>query len=75
MCKREVRGGNALAQLPGHMNAHDFRREEIDRLTQHSCFRLDPAHAPTDDTEAVDHCRVRIGPNECVGVEELRVES
>ena len=71
--QREVCGGNALAQLPGHVNADDLRREKIHRLAEHSRFRLDPADAPADDTKPVDHRRMRIGSNQCVRVEKLRV--
>jgi hypothetical protein len=40
-------------------------------LAEHSGFRFDAAHAPTDDAEAVDHGGVGVGADEGVGVEDL----
>ena len=53
--EREVRRGDTFPQRAGHMHADDFRREEIDRLPEHAGFRFDPADAPADHTETVDH--------------------
>ena len=74
MCKREIGRGDAFAQLSAHVHADDFRRQEINRLTEHAGFRFDSAHAPADDAETVDHGRVRIGADERVGVEKLRAD-
>ena len=52
------------------MNADDFGHEESDWLAEHAGFRFDAADAPADDAEAVDHRRVRVGADECVGVED-----
>ena len=68
--QREIGRGDAFAQRAGHVHADDFRREKINRLPEHAGFRLDSAHAPTDDAEAVDHRGVRIGADERVGIEE-----
>ena len=57
------------------MHAHYFGGEQIDRLSEHARFRLNSADAPADHAEAVDHGGVRVGADERVGVEELRVES
>ena len=43
-------------------------RQKINRLAEHARLRFDSAHAPTDYSEAVDHGRVRIGPDERVGI-------
>ena len=47
-------------KLAGQIHADDIRGQEIYRLAEHSRFGLDPADAPADDTEAVDHRRMRI---------------
>src|SRR6478672_4431886 len=51
------------------MDADDFRREKINRLSEHSRFRFDSTDPPADDAEAVNHRGVRIGADECVGEE------
>ena len=60
--------GHALAQFPGQVHAHDFRRQKIDRLAEHSGFGFDSAHAPADYAKPVDHGRVRIGSDQRVGI-------
>ncbi len=64
----EVGRGHAFAKRAGHVDTDDFRGEEIDRLAEHAGFGFDAADAPTDDAESVDHRRVRIGPDQRVGV-------
>ena len=71
MCNARSVAVTPSRNLPGHVHAHHFRREEINRLTEHAGFRLDPAHAPADDAEPVDHRRVRIRPDQRVRVEKL----
>ena len=66
--EREVGRGDAFAQRAGQVDADDFGREEVDRLAEHAGLRLDAAHAPADDAEAVDHGGVRIGADERVGI-------
>jgi len=41
---------------------------EIDGLAEHARLRFDPADTPSDDAEAIDHRRVRIGADEGVGI-------
>ena len=67
--QHHVRRGDALGHCAGEVHADDFRRQKIDRLPEHSGFRLDAADAPSDDAETVDHRRVRVGADERVGVE------
>jgi hypothetical protein len=50
------------------VNADDFGDEEGDGLAEHAGLGLNPADAPADDAEAVDHRRVRVGADEGVGV-------
>ena len=66
--QREVGRGHAFAEAAGHVDADDFGCEKIDWLAEHAGFGFDAAHAPTDDAESVDHRRVRIGPDQRVGV-------
>ena len=70
--QREIGRGNAFAQRTGHVHADDFRREEINRLTEHAGFRFDAADAPADDAEAVDHRRVRVGADQRIRVKDDR---
>ena len=50
------------------MYADDFRRLEVDGLTEHACFGFDAAYAPTHDADTVNHGRVRVGTHESVGI-------
>src|SRR5207244_10903802 len=45
----------------------------INRHAEHSRLRLNSADAPADDAEAVDHRRVRIGPDERIRVENFAI--
>ena len=67
--EHEVSGGDAFFECSGEVNADDFRHEEGHRLAKHTGFGFNAAHSPTDDTEAVDHGRVRIGADERIGIE------
>ena len=46
--------------------ADDLRDEHRDRLAEHRSLGLDPADAPAEHAEAVDHRRVRVGADERV---------
>src|SRR6266542_4359790 len=50
------------------MHADNVGRQEVNWLAEHSRFGLDTADAPPNHAEAVDHCRVRIGSDQRVGV-------
>ncbi len=65
----EVGRGDALGERAGDVHADDVGHEKVDRLAEHAGLGLDPADAPADDAEAVDHRGVRIGPDERVGVD------
>ena len=65
----EVGRRDARAQFPGQVHAHHVGREEVDRLAQHRRLGLDPADAPADDTQSVDHRGVRIGSDEGVRID------
>ena len=64
--EREVGGGDAFAQFAGQMDSDHVRREKINRLTEHACFGLDAADAPTHDPQAIDHGGVGIGAHQRV---------
>ena len=66
--EHEVGRGDAFLQRSAEVNADDFRHEESHRLAEHAGFRLNAAHAPTDDAEAVDHRGVRVGADERIRV-------
>ena len=68
----QVGGGDTFAQTAAHVHADHFRREEVNRLTEHAGFGLNSAHAPADNAEAVDHGRVGIGADESVGIKNFR---
>ena len=63
----EIGRGDAFAQLAAHVHAHHFGREKVNRLPKHSGFRFNPAYAPAHHTETVDHRRVGIRADQCVG--------
>ncbi len=50
------------------LDAEHLRDQHRHRLPEHRRLGLDAAHAPTEDPEAVDHRRVRVGPHEGVGI-------
>ena len=62
--QRQVGRRRAFRQLPGQLEADDFRRDEIKRLAEHAGFRFDAADAPADDAETVDHRRMRVRADE-----------
>src|SRR5438552_1935363 len=58
-------------QGAGESHAYDDRRREVRRLAENRGLRLDPAGAPTQDAETVDHRRVGVGPHQGVGDRDL----
>ena len=66
--EHQVGGGHAFLQPAGELEADDLRDEHGDRLAEHGGLRLDAAHAPAEDGEAVDHGGVRIGADEGVRI-------
>ena len=62
----EVGRGRALGERAGQPEPDDLRDEHRDRLAEHRGLGLDPADAPAEHAEAVDHRRVRVGPDERV---------
>ena len=70
MCSTRSVAVTPSRNAPVRCTPDHFRREEINRLTEHARFRLDAADAPADDAEAVDHRRVRIGADERVRIKD-----
>ena len=66
--EHEVGGGRALGQLAVEPEAEHLRQQHRDRLAEHRGLGLDPADAPAEHAEAVDHRRVRVGADERVGI-------
>ena len=62
----EVGRGRAFGHPARQPEADDLRDEHRDRLAEHRRLRLDPAGAPAEDAQAVDHRRVRVGADERV---------
>ena len=62
----EVGRGRPLAHGAGEPEADDLRDEHRDRLAEHRGLRLDPADAPAEDAEPVDHRRVGVGAEQRV---------
>ena len=71
----EVGRGRALGQLAVQPEAEDLRDEHRHRLAEHRRLGLDAADAPAQDAQAVDHRRVRVGPDQRVGVREAVARS
>ncbi len=69
MCKTRSVAVTPSRNLAAQMHTHHFRRQKINRLSEHSRFRFDSADAPADHAETVDHGRVRIGADQRVGIE------
>ncbi len=64
--QHEVGRCRPLRKLTREAEADHLRHEHRDRLAEHRRLGLDPADAPAEHAEAVDHRRVRIGADEGV---------
>ena len=71
--EHEVGGGRALLQLALELEADHARDEHRHRLAEHRGLGLDAADAPAQHAQPVDHRRVRVGPDERVGIGLHRV--
>ncbi len=65
--QHQVGRGCALGELTLEAEADDLRHEHRYGLAEHRRLGLDPAHAPAEHAEPVDHRRVRVGADERVG--------
>ena len=55
---------------PRSAHAGDARKQHRDRLPEHHRLGLDPADAPAEHAEPVDHRRVRVGADDGVGIQQ-----
>ncbi len=69
--QHEVGCGRPGGQRADEADADDNRGGEIRRLPEHRRLRLDPAYAPSQYAEPVDHRGVRVGAHEGVRDGEL----
>ena len=53
------------------MEADHFGDDHRDRLAEHRRLRLDPADAPAEHAEPVDHRRMAVGADERIGISDL----
>ena len=66
--QHEIGRRGALGEAPAQPESNDLRNEHRDGLAEQGSFGFDAADAPTHDAEPVDHRRVRIGPDQCIGI-------
>ena len=66
--QHQIGGGGALDHLAGQLEAHHFGDQHRDRLAQHRRLGLDPAHAPAQHGQTVDHGGVAVGADQSVGI-------
>ena len=65
----QIRRGDALADRSGQVHPDHVGGQEVDRLPQHPRLGLDPADAPADDAQAVDHRGVGVGADQRVRID------
>ncbi|VVN48331.1 hypothetical protein PS624_06020 [Pseudomonas fluorescens] len=65
--QHQVGGGDAFLELAGQFETDHLRNQHRHRLPEHRRFGFDPADAPAEYAEAVDHRCVRIGTDQGVG--------
>lgn len=64
--QHQVGGGDAFLKLAGQLEADDLGDQHRHGLAEHRGFRLDPADAPAEHAQAVDHGRVAVGSDQRV---------
>ena len=55
---------------PDEAESDDLGDQHADRLAEHRRFGLDPADAPAEHAEAVDHRRMAVGSDQSIGIGE-----
>lgn len=53
--QHQIRRRRTFGQFPRQFETDHFRRQHVDRLTEHDRLGLDSADPPTDDPQSVDH--------------------
>ena len=66
--QHEVGRGGPFRQFAVEFKAYDFRDQHGDGLAQHRCFSFNPANAPAQNGQAIDHGGVAVGPHDAVRV-------
>ncbi len=64
----QVGGGDPFPQPAGELKADNVRDQHRDRLAEHRSFGFDPAHAPSQHPEAVDHGGMRVGTHQRIRI-------
>ena len=70
--EHEVSRGGTRRQVAGEFEADHLRQEQRECLAEHHRFGLDAPHAPANHAKTIDHRRVAISADECVGDGHLR---
>ena len=65
--QHQIGRGGTRRQLPRHADPDDVGVRQERRLSEHRRLGLDPADAPAEDPETVDHRRVRVRADQRVG--------
>ena len=65
--EHQVRGRRPRPERSGEPNPDHDRRRQVHWLAEHGCLGLDPTHSPAEHSDAVDHGRMRVGPDQGVG--------
>ena len=66
--QHQIGRGHAFGQGAGQLEPDHFGDQHGDRLTKHRGFGFNPADAPAEHAETVDHRGVAIGPDAGIGI-------
>ena len=66
--EHQVGCGCTFAQAAGKLYADYLRNQHRDWLPKHRGFSLDPADAPTEHAQTIDHGGVRIGADKRIRI-------
>ena len=62
--QHQVGRSSSLCEVSGEAKPDDFWNQHEDWLPDHRSLSLDTAYAPSNDSEAVDHCRMGVGSDQ-----------
>mmetsp|Transcript_47504 Transcript_47504/g.93684 ORF Transcript_47504/g.93684 Transcript_47504/m.93684 type:complete len:304 (-) Transcript_47504:651-1562(-) len=71
--EHQISCGGVLGKGAGELETDDFGKDHRNRLAEHNGLRLNPAHTPTDDSEAVNHGGMGVCANDRVGIQNALV--
>ena len=66
--QHQVRRGAAFGHLAVQLESDHLGQQHGDRLAQHAGLGFNPAHAPADHAQAVDHRRMGIRADQRIGI-------